>query len=90
MLAARGGHTDIVVELVKAGAKLDLQNDVCKLALLMVQDVFCITQDGDSAVMLAARGGHTGVVVELVEAKANYYLQNNVRSTPTITRYCST
>ena len=56
----------------------------------MVQDVFCITQDGDSAVMLAARGGHTGVVVELVEAKANYYLQNNVRSTPTITRYCST
>ena len=28
MLAARGGQTDIVVELVKAGAKLDLQNVV--------------------------------------------------------------
>ena len=55
----------------------------------MVQDVFCITQGGNSAVMLAARSGHTGVVVELVEAKANYYLQNNVRSTPTITRYCT-
>ena len=28
MMAAKHGHTDIVVELVKAGAKLDLQNKV--------------------------------------------------------------
>ena len=28
MMAARGGLTDIVVELVKAGANLDLQNNV--------------------------------------------------------------
>ena len=28
MLAAGGGHTDIVVELVKRRAKLDLQNNV--------------------------------------------------------------
>ena len=28
MMAARNGHTNVVVELVKAGAKLDLQNNV--------------------------------------------------------------
>ena len=44
----------------------------------MVQDVFCITQDGDSAVMLAARGGHTDIVVELVKAGAKLDLQNDV------------
>ena len=29
MTAAKNGHTNVVVELVKAGAKLDLQNKVC-------------------------------------------------------------
>ena len=28
MTAAKNGHTDVVVEFVKAGAKLDLQNKV--------------------------------------------------------------
>ena len=28
MMAAENRHTDIVVEIVKAGAKLDLQNEV--------------------------------------------------------------
>ena len=28
MLAVKNGHTNVVVELVKAGAKLDLQNKV--------------------------------------------------------------
>ena len=29
MIAARGGHTEVVVELVKAKANLDLQDKVC-------------------------------------------------------------
>ena len=29
MRAARGGHTEVVVELVKAKANLDLQDKVC-------------------------------------------------------------
>ena len=29
MTAAENGHTNVVVELVKAGAKLDLHNKVC-------------------------------------------------------------
>ena len=33
-LAARDGLTDVVVELVKAGANLDLQNEVHILAIL--------------------------------------------------------
>ena len=35
MMAARNGHTDIVVELVKAGAKLDLQTNVGKLLIIL-------------------------------------------------------
>ena len=30
MEAARGGKTEVVVELVKAGANVDLQNKVCQ------------------------------------------------------------
>ena len=30
MKAAREGETDVVVELVKAGANVDLQDDVCQ------------------------------------------------------------
>ena len=33
-LAASGGHTDVVVELVKVRAKLDLQNKVCSMFML--------------------------------------------------------
>ena len=29
ILAAMNGHTEVVVELVKANANLDLQNEVC-------------------------------------------------------------
>ena len=29
MLAASEGHTEVIVELVKANADLDLQNNVC-------------------------------------------------------------
>ena len=30
MLAARGGETESIVELVKAGANVDMQNTVCQ------------------------------------------------------------
>ena len=80
-LAASRGHTDVVVELVKAGANLDLQNTVWKMACTIVPsivDVSFVTQDGDSALTLAARRCLTDVVVELVKAGANLDLQNKV------------
>ena len=38
MAAAEGGKTDVVVELVKAGANLDLQDKVCPLMNTGTQD----------------------------------------------------
>ena len=38
MRAAYFGKTDVVVELVKAGANLDLQNEVCPLMNTGTQD----------------------------------------------------
>ena len=34
ILAASNGHTEVVVELVKAGALLDLQNTVCPYPII--------------------------------------------------------
>ena len=39
MEAAYWGETEIVVELVKAGAKLNLQNTVCQYLISLVHDV---------------------------------------------------
>ena len=39
MEAAYYGNTEIVVELVKAGAKLNLQNTVCQYLISLVHDV---------------------------------------------------
>ena len=38
MLVAYNGETDVVVELVKAGANLDLQNEVCPVMNTGTQD----------------------------------------------------
>ena len=38
MEAAYNGKTDVVVELVKAGANLDLQNEVCSMRNTVIQD----------------------------------------------------
>ena len=38
MRAASNGKTDVVVELVKAGANLDLQNKVCPVRNTCTQD----------------------------------------------------
>ena len=39
MMAARDGHTEIVQQLVKAGANLDLQDKVCQY--VETHDVQC-------------------------------------------------
>ena len=80
-LAARHGLTDGVVELVKSGANLNLQNNVWEMASTMlpsIVDMSFVTQNGDSALTLAARNGLTDVVVELLKAGANLDLQNKV------------
>ena len=82
MLAAWRGSTGFVVELVKAGANLDLQDNVFKMFhyCQTVDRQVLVTQFGDSALITAAWRCHTNVVVELVKAGANLDLQNKVCS----------
>ena len=72
------GDTDIVSKLVKAGAALDLQTNVCTVisAQLSISS-FCL-QRGDTAVILATVNYHLPVLKELVEARANVNLCNDV------------
>ena len=79
MIAAKYGHSEVVVELIKAKANLDLRNNVRHAHHQYMTSNLVITQDGESALMIAAKCGHSKVVVELVKAKANLDLQNNVR-----------
>ena len=80
MEAARSGKTDTVVELIKDGADIHMQNKVCLPLTLydLVRTRCLITQDGDTALILASGQCGTEAVVELVEAGANVNLQNNV------------
>ena len=92
MIAARRGKTDTVVELVKGGADIHMQNKVCFLLLHLtlcmrphylvsircIDRLYVITQDGDTALILASGPCGTKAVVELVKAGADVNLQNNV------------
>ena len=79
MLAAWRGSTGFVVELVKAGANLDLQDNVINYCQTGDRQVL-VTQFGDSALITAAWCGHTNVVVRLVKAGAKFGLQTKVGS----------
>ena len=84
ILATRYGHTDTIVELVKAGAKLDLQD---KVGFLLLRIIFFIaviiltvsTQNGDSAVIRATMEQEPATLMELVRAGSDLNLQNRVR-----------
>ena len=86
MKAARYGKTNTIVELVEAGADINMRNLVCCLFLhltLLMRHLYLvrlsfITQDGNTALILASRGYVTEVIVQLVKAGANVNLQNNV------------
>ena len=85
MVASHHGHTDIVNELARRGAQLDLTT--VKLYLLRMYIASCImllytfTQDaGDSAVHIASLQDHADVVKELATHGANLNAINEVCS----------
>ena len=94
ILAARYGRTDVVVELVKAGANLNLQNEVHTLSILhssyniLSKIIHCHfhydTQNGDSAVIRATVEHQPATLRELVRAGSDLNLQNQVRYTVTV------
>ena len=71
MQAAENGHTEIVRELIKAGAKVDARNE----------GSWGIGGKGETALMLAAENGHTEVVRELIKAGAD--VNEGMKSTGT-------
>ena len=79
------------MELVKAGAKLDLQDKV-ELAVLAPQNqilfidpfIFHSTKNGDSAVIIATVKQEPVILRELVRAGSDLNLQNQVRYTVTV------
>ena len=86
MIAAKEGDTDTVVQLVRRGADMDMQNKVCCLwtklhYLVSIRGIdwsSVITQNGDTALILASGQCGTEAIVELVKAGADVNLQNNV------------
>ena len=79
MVAAICGKTDTVMELVKKGADIHIQNKVCLHLTLILHLIYIfITQDGDTVLILASGQCGTEAVVELLKAGAKVNLQNNV------------
>ena len=78
--------TESIVVLLKAGADVNLQNNVCWCLCLLVSDTMCIdwlsviTQNGNTALILASRYAVCGTesIVVLLKAGAVVNLQNNV------------
>ena len=46
MIAARHGKTEAVVELIREGADIDMQNIVCCLLLRLLNIYYCPTTSG--------------------------------------------
>ena len=89
MLAASEGHTEVVSQLLEAGANTDLLSTdsevytnttvytvpVTVLAVSVRLHMSIISQYQGSALMYAANEGHTEVVTQLLKAGANTDLQ---------------
>ena len=83
MEAARWGQTDTVVELMKEGGDIHMQNKVCCLfsifyMYIVVRIVAFITQYGDTALILASGKCKIDAILLLLKAGASVNLQNNV------------
>ena len=74
ILAARGGHSEIVKALTEAGA---LRSEVPRVNIFQLR-LNPHQNDQETALMLAARGGHAKTVRVLIEAGANVDRRNQV------------
>ena len=71
MLAARGGHTETVKTLIKAGA---LKSEVPRVSIFRSR----LNPHQETSLMLAAQGGHAKTIQVLIEAGANVDQRNQV------------
>ncbi|XP_064384149.1 uncharacterized protein LOC135333169 [Halichondria panicea] len=98
MSAARGGHTDCVIQLLSSGAVVDLANKTgwtplmkaargghtdCVIQLLSSGAVVDLADEtGLTPLMVAARGGHTDCVIQLLSSGAVVDLAKKYGRTP--------
>lgn len=88
MIAADKGHVEVVSQLVRAGAGLDIQNDVCDYCHMCKERVCIYTyvdnmvlyssQYGDTALIFATVKRHTAVLRVLISAGADLNHTNEV------------
>ena len=76
MISCWRGDLPTIMELIRAGAKTDAQDQVCILyacvcVCVCVCTCVCGVQEGLTSLMLATQNGHTGVVEALLNANTN-------------------
>ena len=86
MYAAMKGHTEVVTQLLEAGANTDLQDQVQIITQvgvhwLMTLAHYHVPQEGDTAVIHATLGHHPDTLQQLVRAGADLNLCNKVHTT---------
>ena len=86
MIACWKGHLLIVMELIRTGAKTDIQDQVCVCVCTYPQNddsqsmctCVCGVQEGLTSLMLAAQNGYAEIVEALLNANANPNITENV------------
>ena len=86
MAAAGRGHTEVVTQLLEAGANTNLQDQVQIITQvgvhwLMTLAHYHVPQEGDTAVIRATLGHHPDTLQKLVRAGADLNLCNKVHTT---------
>ena len=79
MVASWRGHLKTVIELLAAGAKTNVLDQVCTCAYTHNKHcVFVFVQNGLTALMLATQNGHVEVVQALLDAEADPNITESV------------
>ena len=82
-IAAEKGYSDIVKQLLKSGALVDYENQVCNTSFsgsfIFKKSLFIYTQHGCSAIFYAAKKGHKVVVEILIKSGANLNAEHEVK-----------
>ena len=88
MIACWKGHLPIVMEMIRTGAKTDIQDQVCVCVCVCTYPqnddsqsmctCVCGVQEGLTSLMLAAQNGYAEIVEALLNANANPNITENV------------
>ena len=78
MIACWRGHLSTVMELIRAGAKTDTQDQVCVCVCMCLCVCVCGVQEGLTSLMLATQNGHADIVEALLDTNCDPNITENV------------